>query len=374
MEFGLFCGGFTPKDLWGLDSSEAEHRRLISEVDLAVLADQTNWKYWWTTEHHFLDEYSHISANEVLLPWVGARTERIHVGSGIFNITPPVNHPARVAERVAMLDHLTNGRFEFGTGRGSSTTEQQGFGIAEPDVTKEMFDEVIVEFRRMWSDTDYSHDGTHFSMPTRNILPKPYVKPHPPMWVAAGNPGTFEKAARMGLGVLCFTVGSPTQLAPLVEIYKRTIAEAEPVGAYVNDNVAVVSQFLCLEDRDEARNWLTRSGGNYHNSLLFRYLDTFPRPPHIPRWPEVLPPLDRAQVDHVIDANGSMVGNPDDCVAAVEKLQAIGCDQVLMGPSSTTWPHELCAESVELFGKQVIPEFDTDPEHSTSRYRREATG
>jgi alkanesulfonate monooxygenase SsuD/methylene tetrahydromethanopterin reductase-like flavin-dependent oxidoreductase (luciferase family) len=372
MEFGLFCGGFTPKGLWDLDDSEAEHRRLVSEVDLAILADQTNWKYWWTTEHHFLDEYSHISANEVLLPWVGARTERMHIGSGIFNITPPVNHPARVAERVAMLDHLTNGRFEFGTGRGSSTTEQQGFGISNPDLTKEMFDEVIVEFRKMWSETDYSHDGRYFSMPTRNILPKPYVKPHPPMWVAAGNPGTFEKAARMGLGVLCFTVGSPQQLAPLVEVYKNTIADAEPVGDYVNDNVAVVSQFLCLEDRNEARNWMTQSGGNYHNGLLFRYLDTFPRPEHIPPWPEVLPPLDRSQVDHLIEHNGSMVGDPEDCVVAVERLKAVGCDQILMGPSSTTWPHDLCAESVELFGKQVIPEFDLDPEHSTSRYRREA--
>jgi alkanesulfonate monooxygenase SsuD/methylene tetrahydromethanopterin reductase-like flavin-dependent oxidoreductase (luciferase family) len=373
MEFGLFCGGFTPKDLWGLDQTEAEHRRLMSEVDLAVLADETNWKYWWTTEHHFLDEYSHISANEVLLPWVGARTERLHVGSGIFNVTPPVNHPARVAERVAMLDHLTNGRFEFGTGRGSSTTEQQGFGILEPDITRDMFDEVIGEFRRMWRESDYSFDGRFFSMPTRNVLPKPYVKPHPPMWVAAGNPGTFEKAARMGLGVLCFTVGSPSQLAPLVEVYKQTIADAEPVGEYVNDNVAVVSQFLCLESRDDARDWLTRSGGNYHNSLLFRYLDTFPKPAHIPDWPEVLPPLDRAQVDHLVEQNGSMVGDPEDCVAAVERFKAIGCDQILMGPSSTNWPHDLCAESVELFGKQVIPEFDRDPEHSTSRYRREAS-
>jgi alkanesulfonate monooxygenase SsuD/methylene tetrahydromethanopterin reductase-like flavin-dependent oxidoreductase (luciferase family) len=172
--------------------------------------------------------------------------------------------------------------------------------------------------------------------------------------------------------VLCFTVGSPTQLAPLVDIYKTTIGDAEPVGDYVNDNVAVVSQFLCLEDRDGARDLLTTSGGNYHNSLLFRYLDTFPRPEHIPPWPEVLPPLDRAQVDHVVEVNGSMVGNPEDCVGAVERFKAIGCDQILMGPSSTTWPHEVCAQSVELFGKQVVPEFDRDPEHSTSRYRREA--
>jgi alkanesulfonate monooxygenase SsuD/methylene tetrahydromethanopterin reductase-like flavin-dependent oxidoreductase (luciferase family) len=373
MEFGLFCGGFTPRGLWGLDDpARAEHERLLSEVELAVLADRTNWKYWWTTEHHFLEEYSHISANEVLLPWVGARTERIHLGSGIFNITPPVNHPARVAERVAMLDHLTEGRFEFGTGRGSSTTEQQGFGIPDPDLTKDMFDEVIGEFRRMWSQSDYSFEGRFFSMPTRNVLPKPWIKPHPPMWVAAGNPGTFEKAARMGLGVLCFTRGSPRDLAPLVEIYKTAIADADPVGEYVNDNVAVVSQFLCLEDREQARDWMVRAGSNYHSSLLYRYLDTFPRPPGVPEWPAVLPPATRDVVDERIEQDASVVGNPEDCLAALREFEAIGCDQVLMGPSSTTWPHDLCVESVELFGKQVIPELDRDPEHRTSRFRRQA--
>ena len=90
-------------------------------------------------------------------------------------------------------------------------------------------------------------------MPERNVLPKPYVKPHPPMWVAAGNPSTFEKAAQMGLGVLCFTGGAPEKMAPLIEIYKKTIVNAEPVGEYVNDNIAVTTSFMCLEDRDEAR-------------------------------------------------------------------------------------------------------------------------
>jgi alkanesulfonate monooxygenase SsuD/methylene tetrahydromethanopterin reductase-like flavin-dependent oxidoreductase (luciferase family) len=283
-----------------------------------------------------------------------------------------VNHPARIAERVAMLDHLTNGRFEFGTGRGSSTTEQGGFGIDDPDLTKQMYDEVIGEFRRMWKDTEYRHDGEFFSMPTRNVLPKPWVKPHPPMWVAAGNPGTFEKAGKMGLGVLCFTAGPPAQMAPLIEIYKNAIAEAEPVGEFVNDNVALVSQFLCLEDDDAARDWMTKSSGNYHNSLLFRYLDTFPRPAGIPAWPEIIPPVNREQVDHMLEHNISIVGNPERCAEALEKFREIGCDQILLGPSSTTWPHDLMCEAVELFGKEVIPQFDTDPEHSTSRYRREA--
>jgi alkanesulfonate monooxygenase SsuD/methylene tetrahydromethanopterin reductase-like flavin-dependent oxidoreductase (luciferase family) len=374
MEFGLFCGGFVPKGLWDLDPATAEHERIMSEIRLVQLADRTNWKYWWTTEHHFLDEYSHISANEVLLPYVAALTEQIHLGSGIFNITPPVNHPARVAERVAMLDHLSEGRFEFGTGRGSSTTEQAGFGIGDPDLTKDMYDEVIGEFVKMWSSTAYSHEGRFFSMPTRNVLPKPWVGPHPPMWVAAGNPSTFEKAGRMGLGVLCFTAGNPMQMAPLIEVYKAAVAEAEPVGAYVNDNVAIVSQFLCLEDGDAARDWVTRGGTAYHNSLLFRYLDTFPRPKGIPPWPEILPEPTRAEIDKRIEANVSLVGTPEECIDALRKFEAVGCDQLLMGPSSTTWPHDVMAEAVELFGTQVIPEFDHDPEHSTSRYRREAAG
>jgi alkanesulfonate monooxygenase SsuD/methylene tetrahydromethanopterin reductase-like flavin-dependent oxidoreductase (luciferase family) len=371
MEFGLFCGGYVPRFAWDADP-DAEHTRILDEVRTAQVADRHNWKYWWTTEHHFLDEYSHISANEVLLAHVAAVTERIHVGCGIYNITPPVNHPARIAERVAMADHLSGGRFEFGTGRGSSTTEQQGFGIDDPELTRAMFDEVIGEFRGMWSSRQYSHEGTFFSMPPRNVLPKPWVKPHPPMWVAAGNPETFEKAARMGLGVLCFSAVSPQQLAPLIEIYKSTISEAQPVGDYVNDCVAVVSQFLCLEDRDAAVDWMTKGATGYHNSLLFRYLDTFPKPPGIPDWPDILPEPSRAEVEKRLAGGTSCVGTPEDCAGALATFVDIGCDQVLMGPSSSTWPADVVEEAIELFGKEVIPQFDSDPEHRTSRFRREA--
>src|SRR5262249_21389098 len=152
---------------------------------------------------HFLTEYSHLSANEVFLGYLAAVTTRIHLGSGIFNLSPRVNHPVRVAERVAMLDHLSDGRFEFGTGRGAGSREVTGFDLPDTSVTKAMWDEVIGEFRKMWSTTDYRHEGTSFNVPhladhrpTRNVLPKPWKKPHPPMWVAAGNPPTYEKAAR----------------------------------------------------------------------------------------------------------------------------------------------------------------------------------
>ena len=208
MEFGIFNSLYLPHQLSDGDP-DAEWKRLMDEVTWTEAADRSGFKYAWATEHHFLEEYSHLSANESFLGFVAARTKRIHIGSGIMNITPPVTHPARVAERAAVLDILSEGRFELGMGRGSSSTEQRGFGIDDTELTKDMFDEVLGQLPRMWAEADYSYDGTHFSMPARNILPKPRTKPHPPLWVAAGSPSTFEKAARLGLGVLCFSTAGP---------------------------------------------------------------------------------------------------------------------------------------------------------------------
>jgi alkanesulfonate monooxygenase SsuD/methylene tetrahydromethanopterin reductase-like flavin-dependent oxidoreductase (luciferase family) len=367
VEFGLFNALYLPHEQ--AHDPVAEHRRLQDEVTSIQAADRSGFKYTWASEHHFLTEYSHLSANESFLAFVAAKTERIHVGTGIFNITPPVNHPARVAERVAMIDHLSEGRFEFGMGRGSSSTEQAGFGITDPDLTKEMFDEVVPEFARMWRDEPYRYDGRFFSMPERNVLPKPFTKPHPPMWVAAGNPGTFEKAARMGLGVLCFTSGSPKMLAPLVEVYKRTIEKAEPVGDYVNDNVMVTTQMLCLEDGGLARRVACSMASSYHQSLVFRYLDTFPKPPFIPPWPEVLPEPTLEELEGRIAKGLTAVGTPEECARTVKGYADIGADQLTFGMLSSTMPIELCVEAVETFGRHVLPAFDTDPVHRTTRQR-----
>ncbi len=159
------------------------------------------------------------------------------------------------------------------------------------------------------------------------MLPKPYTKPHPPMWVAAGSPSTFEKAARMGLGVLCFTTGSPASLAPLIETYKREIKNAEPVGEYVNNNVMVTSQMLCLEDGQKARDIACNMTSGYHTSLVFRYLDTFPKPPGIPEWPNLIPDMTPEQMDGMIAAGLATIGTPDECAKTVQGYADIGADQ-----------------------------------------------
>jgi alkanesulfonate monooxygenase SsuD/methylene tetrahydromethanopterin reductase-like flavin-dependent oxidoreductase (luciferase family) len=372
MEFGLFVQAHVPRHEVEADPEGAEHSRLLRELELAVACDRAGWKYVWSVEHHFLEEYSHISASEIFLPYVAARTERIHVGSAIYNITPPVNHPARIAERVAMLDHLSEGRFEFGTGRGSSSTEFKGFGIPDGETTRAMYDESLREILRMWRETKYSYQGKYFSMPERNVLPKPYSKPHPPLWVACGSPSTFEKAARLGLGALCFSLGSPRDFEPLIKVYKDNIKHAEPVGDYVNDNVACVTALVCLEDRKQARQVALGMGSGYHTSLVFRYLDTFPRPAGVPEWPKLIPEPTAEQLEDRIASGQRIVGDPDECAAAVQKYADVGCDQIVFGVLASSQPQDVALRSVELFGRHVQPRFDKDPVHSTTRMREAA--
>jgi len=375
MEFGIFNSVCVLPRYVEQHGASAEHDRIMDEVAYVEAADKAGFKYAWVTEHHFLTTYSHLSANESFLAFAAARTENIHLGSGIFNITPPVNHPARIAERVAMLDHLSRGRFEFGTGRGSSTTEQKGFGIEDSELTREMVAETLPQIVRMWKDEEYSYDGKFFSMPTRNVLPKPYSDPHPPIWMAAGSPGTFDLAAELGVGVLCFGFSSPESLTPLVSRYKEKIEDCKnPVGGYVNNNVMVTTQMLCMEDGGKARKLFLDADTNYFISILFRYLDTFPRPAGIPEWPQTLPAITPDQLDAAIAAGEMAIGSPEEVAKCVERYVATGADQLSFGMLSTSLSLEACQEGVETFGKHILPEFDKDPVHNTTKQRLASGG
>ena len=374
MEFGIFNAVCMPPKFRAAHGANAEHRRIMDELSYIRAADAAGFKYSWASEHHFLTEYSHMSANESFLAFAAAQTTNIHLGSGIYNITPPVNHPARIAERVAMMDHLSEGRFEFGTGRGSSTTEQRGFGIEDPELTREMVAETLPQIVRMWREEDYSYNGTFFSMPERNVLPKPYTNPHPPMWVAAGSPSTFELAARQGLGVLCFAFGKPEGFIPLIEKYKKDIENCDPVGEYVNNNVMITTQMLCLEDGGRARQTMLDIDVGYYLSLVFRYLDTFPRPPGIPEWPATIPDSTPEQLDKQIKDRQIAVGDPDEVAATIQRFADTGADQLSFGMLSSSMPIEVCEEAVATFGKHVLPQFDRDPVHSTTRQREAQLG
>lgn len=367
MEFGIFLQGHVPRRRLEHDP-DYEHTSLIDDVRLAEEADRAGFKYAWVSEHHFLHEYSHLSASEVFLGYLAAATERIHLGSAIFNISPPVNHPVRVAERVALLDHLSDGRFEFGVGRGAGSREVTGFGIESTDDTKPMFDEVLKEFPRIWRETEYNFDGKYFSVPPRNVLPKPWKKPHPAIWQAAGNPPTYEKAARNGLGVLGFNFSSYKQMEPMVQAYKNAIGEAEPIGEFVNDNVMITNSVVCLNDGERARKVAADMGSGLLQSLVFRYHDTFPAPPGVPKWPDLLPDPELEQVEWRINEGFLLCGDPDEVLEQVKRYESIGADQIVFG-LPVDMNTEDAVETIQLFGKHVLPKLDPDPVHRTAKFR-----
>ena len=371
MEFGIFIQGFVPSYRREADP-DAEHTALMHDIECVIAADKAGFKYVWATEHHFLDEYSHMSANDVALAYLARATERIHLGSGIFNPLPQVNHPAKVAEKVAMLDHLSGGRFEFGTGRGAGSHEILAFlpGMTDLSKTREIWEDVIAEFPKMWLQDEYEgYEGKYWALPPRKVLPKPWKKPHPAMWYAAGNVSSYEMAARRGLGVLGFSVGSIQELEPVMKAYKKAIKEPEPVGAFVNDNIMVTTGAFVAEDDHKAVEAATRPHNSYLASNVYRYHDTFPHPPEIPVWPEL---MRDATPDDIPTARerGGIIGDPGHALEQCRRWEEAGCDQLVFGTGSAR--HEDTLETIRLIGEHVIPKIDRDPVHRTTRFREAA--
>ncbi|GGP66797.1 luciferase [Streptomyces abikoensis] len=373
VEFGIFVQGYVPASRSRTDP-RAEHHALMEEAAYVVQADKSGFKYAWATEHHFLEEYSHLSASDVYLGYLAHATERIHLGSGIFNPLPKVNHPVKLAEKAAMLDHLSGGRFEFGTGRGAGSHEILGFlpDVTDMDATKAMWEETIAEFPKMWREGVYEgFTGKHWSLPPRTVLPKPYGPSHPAMWYAAGSPSSYAMAAGKGLGVLGFSVQKVSDMEWVVDSYKTAIGKARPVGDYVNDNVMVTSTAICAETHAKAVEIAVGGGLNYLQSLLFRYHDTFPRPEGIPRWPELLPEYTEEIIELLIAEELMICGDPDEVFRQCKRWEQAGADQLSFGLPIGISPGDTMT-TIRLIGEHVIPKIDTDPVHRTTRYRQAA--
>ena len=187
------------------------------------------------------------------------------------------------------------------------------------------------------------------------------------MWVA-GQPRHLHRGRELGLGVFCFAIGRPKDMEPLLKAYKAAIVNATPVGDYVNDNIMGVTNMLCMEDRTKAFETAPNMGMNYYSSLAYHWLDNVPRPKHLPEWPNKIPEPTPEQVEQLSAEGYIAVGDPTTAPARCSAGWTW---------ASTSWtfsPHQHAAHRGrgELDGavREVIPVFDIDPEHSTTRYRR----
>jgi alkanesulfonate monooxygenase SsuD/methylene tetrahydromethanopterin reductase-like flavin-dependent oxidoreductase (luciferase family) len=375
MQIGIFYEHQLPRP-WQ-EGSEADLIR--DALEQCELADRLGIHYVWEVEHHFLEEYSHSSAPEVFLAAVSQRTQHIRLGHGIVQTPPPFNHPARIAERVAMLDLVSGGRADFGSGESSSEAELGGFGI-DPGDKRAMWEEGLRVALRCMTETPFAgYDGRFVSMPPRNVVPKPVQKPHPPVWVACSRRETIHLAAQHGIGALAFAFVDPEEARHWITDYYTTLVdECVPIGDSVNANVACVTTFMCHDDEDEAVRRGLEGANFFGYSLAHYYVFGEHRPGVTDVWaeyqaqraalgysPEAVEAA-RAEGDRlgaqVVQAEGffglrGAIGTPDQIREYLRRYEEAGVDQVILCSQSGRNRHDHIMESLELFGREVLPEF-----------------
>jgi alkanesulfonate monooxygenase SsuD/methylene tetrahydromethanopterin reductase-like flavin-dependent oxidoreductase (luciferase family) len=360
--------------------ADHEYRVFWDTMAQIELADRLGFDSVWTVEHHFLNEFSYCSAPEVFLACVSQRTRNIRVGHGV--VVLPFNHPVRVAERIAVLDIMSGGRVEFGTGRATTMDELLGFGV-RPEDTRPRWAEAVEAIPRMWREDPFTMRGRYWTVePPVSVIPKPIQKPHPPIWVAATNPDTFVLAAERGLGVLCFTLGIELgEVKRRIDLYRDSIRGARPVGLTINNQVSMNIMGLCGEDARETEQiardavlWYVRKGFELVSKVAqaesadpsYSYLQTASR-------------FDPAQItgdyyEFLKENDLVAVGGPDEMLRVARRYRDSGADQVLFFLQYGAIAHERVMKSIELIGREVLPEIHSwqtsgtiTPVNSTAR-------
>ena len=376
-----------------------DHAVIEETIEQCILADQMGFDAVWFVEHHFLTTFSMSPCPEIILSALAAQTKRIRLGFGVVIL--PYHHPVRVAERIAMLDHISHGRVEFGTGR-SAPYEQTGMGI-DPRLTREMWEESLAMIPKIWDSATFEWEGRFWSVPPREVLPKPFQKPHPPIWVAALQPATYQLAARKGIGVMALGVNAPSVLEPHIKAYREEVVKAEPSGRAVNNQWLSSCFGYCGEDNNQARELCAKSlktffgpGRPYvqdQKDVYSRLLEQWGGVPdhlaqNFSRYVNVEAPVESSNggaaqfdlsggsalaqriweefdADTMADRAIIVAGDPESCIKAAKIHEATGVDQLQFLMATETVGHDQVMKSIEMFGKHVIPEFRKEA-HSLS--------
>jgi alkanesulfonate monooxygenase SsuD/methylene tetrahydromethanopterin reductase-like flavin-dependent oxidoreductase (luciferase family) len=364
MKFGVFFELSVARPL----TRENESLAIFHALEQVRLADELGFDRAWVVEHHFLEEYSHSSAPELFLTACAMQTQNINLCHGALVCLPGINHPVRIAERTAFLDHLCKGRLEVGTARSSTWTELGGFGLA-PDITKASWDEYLRVIPKMWTQDRFSWDGLTFSMPERNVLPKPYQDPHPPLWVTVTSPGTEIEAAQRGIGALGVAAMSFSAQEATVKRYHQAIQNCEPVGSFVTEEVSACNWLYCHEDRNQAVKFglgMVETFGAMNSSQLWNR-EVYPS--------SAYKTLANLAPSKVVNASsyasiadnpgekrkvpeGLCVGTPDDIIKAIKTWESTGVDSVNFVLNMVEYiPQQAVLDSLRLFASEVMPAF-----------------
>ncbi len=357
MKVGIFYEMQLPRP-W---EERSEYHLLQNALVQIELADRLGFDYAWCVEHHFLEEYSHCSAPEVFLGAASQRTTRIRLGHGIIQL--PTNHPIRVAERVATLDLLTGGRVELGLGEGQGPVELHPFGARvreKRDVWEEAVQALVPAFTRH----TWEWHGKYFDFPARNVVPKPFQKPHPPLWVACSNIQTIANAGRWGMGALGFQFVSADAARAWVHRYYHELTrnQARLAEYPANPNIAMVSGFMCAPTDAEALE--KAAGWTFFVFCLSHYgRHGIPNPGEGNMWEAYQEWRQTEKAQETLRTG--LIGSPETIRRKLREFEATGVDQVILLNQAGRTTHEDICRSLELFAREVMPEFHArEPEHA----------
>jgi alkanesulfonate monooxygenase SsuD/methylene tetrahydromethanopterin reductase-like flavin-dependent oxidoreductase (luciferase family) len=353
---------------------EREHQVLRECVEQAVYAEAMGFDRIWAVEHHSLKYYAHMSAPEIFLTWVAAKTSRIRVGHGVVCMPFNYNHPVRVAERVAMLDALSGGRLDVGGGRGASEHEMSLVGV-DPDDTYPQMYETLCMLGHMWNQDEFEWHGL-LDFEPHAIIPRPVQQPHPPLYIACTKYDTVQLAAEWGVGSLVLGFAGPDEVAANRKVYDDTIATRTGekfVSSVTNDWMSALCPTIVLDDRGEAQRVGFR-GQRFFAESISHYYGQGPLPQeaelvHADN-AEALARSEEAFVAYLHEAAIPMgpektqmfkldqaYGSAHDAIEYTQRLSDAGVDEIMCLVQMGTVPQEACIETIRHWGETVIPYF-----------------
>ncbi len=324
-------------------------------LEHAVAAENAGFSHFWITEQHFFAEIGHCPAPEMVLAALSQRTKVIRLGFAV--ILMPCHNPFMIAERVATLDVLSNGRCEFGAGRGTAPYVVEGLGFnSDPDHAREVGREALEAVVQMMEQEHFpGYKGKHFDLPARQVVPRVVQRPHPPLWYAASNLETFERAGAAGVGVLGVTRYTPEQVKPHVDAYRAAIRTANPVGRFINNQVGAFA-VGCVHDDDAAGKKIGCAAARFYygdndaelNKVRFGSSEGVAA---------IKARMAAYSDDDMIDSGMAIGGNADSVCRQVERWAKAGLDQMIFMFQIGRTTHDQVLRSIELIGEKVMPRF-----------------
>ncbi|MBI3329377.1 MAG: LLM class flavin-dependent oxidoreductase [Nitrospinae bacterium] len=331
MRFGLF-GSAQAKRVGPDVDSGAGFRDF---VEYNVEAEALGFHSTFLVEHHFTG-FGQVSASLNLLTWIGARTTRLRLGTAVLVL--PWHNPVLLAEQAATLDLLSAGRLDFGIGKGYRYNEFAGFRVPMEDA-EARFDECLEVMLQAWtSDAPWSHRGTYWQFENVVVEPPTAQKPHPPIWMGAGSPGSIKKVAAHGYHLLLGQFASLAQIAEQIALFK---AEVEARGRPFDPMSVGVTRSLNV----------VRTAAEYEKAIETRMAGRL-------RTQRLAQRSDYADTREAAEA-GTLYGTPDEIAIKLQALRDVGAEYVLLN----------CAGglvSLRRFAQELMPAFAGEPTRRTA--------